>query len=73
MYLFTFCKNAKRSSIWVSNEGSGDLAWDGSGGDRSGRDRWGPVRQGWVRQNWSGGDGSVGDGIKEDPRHRLDA
>jgi hypothetical protein len=48
--LFTLKKNAKRSSIWVSNERSGDLA---SGGDRSGGDR-------------SGWDGLGGDGLVRD-------
>jgi hypothetical protein len=42
-------KNDKSLSIWVSNERSGDLAWDGSGEDR-------------LSGDWSGRDGLVRDG-----------
>jgi len=49
-------KTDKSSSIWVSNEGLGDLALDGSGRDRSGRDRSG---MDWLGGDWSDGLGLV--------------
>jgi hypothetical protein len=55
IYIF---KKAKSSSIWVSNERSGDLAWDRSGGDRSGRVGLGGE---WSDRDRFGWDGSVRD------------